>query len=95
MTEEKLLSHPETKHISYLRRLEKSVDVLTKIASISVFAVIGSFCTVLALFPLKTTETIFVSLQSGQQLVRLLPEQIDRSTLEQYIRSTLFEYTQF
>lgn len=94
MTEEKLLSQPETKHISYLRRLEKSVDVLTKIASVSVFAVIGSFCTVLALLPLKKTETVFVSLQNGQQLVRLLPEQIDRSTLEQYVRSTLFEYVE-
>lgn len=88
------LHQPETSNVSYLRRLEKSVGILTKISAVSVFAVVGSFCTVLALLPLKKTETVFVSLQSGQQLVRLLPEQIDRTTLEQYVRTTLFEYVE-
>lgn len=91
---EQTLEHPETSNIGYLRRLEKSVCVLTKISAVSVFAVVGSFCAVLALLPLKKTETVFVSLQSGQQLVRLLPEQIDRPTLEQYIRAVLFEYVE-
>ena len=58
------------------------------------FATVGSFCAVLALLPLKQTETVFVSMTDGAQIVRLLPEQIDRSTLEQYIRSTLTEYVE-
>lgn len=94
MSEEQILEQPETNNISYLRRLEKSVDVLSKIASASVFAVIGSFCTVLALLPLKQTETVFVSMTNGAQIVRLLPEQIDRTTLEQYVRTTLTEYVE-
>lgn len=95
MTSEKqeaTLEQPETSNISYLRRLEKSVNILTKIAAVSVFAVIGSFSTILALFPLKKTETVFVSMKDGQQMVRLLPQEIDRTTKEEYIRSVLFEY---
>ena len=92
--EEPTLDQPATNSASYLRRLEKSVAVLSKIAGASVFATVGSFCAVLALLPLKQTETVFVSMTNGAQIVRLLPEQIDRSTLEQYIRSTLTEYVE-
>lgn len=90
--EEPTLDQPATNSASYLRRLEKSVAVLSKIAGASVFATVGSFCAVLALLPLKQTETVFVSMTDGAQIVRLLPEQIDRSTLEQYVRSVLFDY---
>lgn len=92
--EEPTLDQPATNSASYLRRLEKSVAVLSKIAGASVFATVGSFCAVLALLPLKQTETVFVSMTNGAQIVRLLPEQIDRSTLEQYVRSTLTEYVE-
>lgn len=88
----KEVSQPKTRNISYLRQLEKTTSILSKITMISVFAVVGSFCTVLAMFPLKKTETVFVSLKSGEQLVRLLPEQVDRTVREQYIRTVLFEY---
>lgn len=87
-----LLKQPRTKNGSYVRQLEKSNKILSIISIVSVCAVIGSFSTVLALMPLKKTETVFVSMQTGAQMVRLLPEQIDRTTKEQYIRSTLFEY---
>ena len=86
------VEQPETSDSSYLRRLEKSVALLSKIASVSVFSVVGSFCVVLSLLPLKKTETVFVSLKDGQQMVRLLPQEIDRTTKEEYIRSVLFEY---
>lgn len=92
--EEPTLDQPATNSASYPRRLEKSVAVLSKIAGASVFATVGSFCAVLALLPLKQTETVFVSMTNGAQIVRLLPEQIDRSTLEQYVRSTLTEYVE-
>lgn len=92
--EEPTLDQPATNSASYLRRLEKSVAVLSKIAGASVFATVGSFCAVLALLPLKQTETVFVSMTNGAQIVRLPPEQIDRSTLEQYVRSTLTEYVE-
>lgn len=92
--EEPTLDQPATNSASYLHRLEKSVAMLSKIAGASVFATVGSFCAVLALLPLKQTETVFVSMTDGAQIVRLLPEQIDRSTLEQYVRSTLTEYVE-
>lgn len=92
--EKTTLDQPVTNGASYLRRLETSVAVLSKIAGASVFATVGSFCAVLALLPLKQTETVFVSMTGGAQIVRLLPEQIDRSTLEQYVRSTLTEYVE-
>lgn len=90
--EEPTLDQPATNSASYLRRLEKSVAVLSKIAGASVFATVGSFCAVLALLPLKQTETVFVSMKDGQQMVRLLPQEIDRTTKEEYIRSVLFDY---
>lgn len=86
------VEQPETANLGYLRRLEKSVALLSKIAAVSVFSVVGSFCVVLALFPLKKTETVFVSMKDGQQMVRLLPQEIDRTTKEEYIRSVLFDY---
>lgn len=86
------VEQPETTDLGYLRRLEKSVALLSKIAAVSVFSVVGSFCVVLALFPLKKTETVFVSMKDGQQMVRLLPQEIDRTTKEEYIRSVLFDY---
>ena len=90
--EEPTLDQPATNSASYLRRLEKSVAVLSKIAGASVFATVGSFCAVLALLPLKQTETVFVSMKDGQQMVRLLPQEIDRTTKEEYLRSVLFDY---
>ena len=90
--EEPTLDQPATNSASYLRRLEKSVAVLSKIAGASVFATVGSFCAVLALCPLKKTETVFVSMKDGQQMVRLLPQEIDRTTKEEYLRSVLFDY---
>ncbi len=90
--EEPTLDQPAANSASYLRRLEKSVALLSNIAAISVFSVIGSFCVVLALFPLKKTETVFVSMKDGQQMVRLLPQEIDRTTKEEYLRSVLFDY---
>lgn len=60
------VEQPETSDMSYLRRLEKSVALLSKIAAVSVFSVVGSFCVVLALLPLKKTETVFVSMKDGQ-----------------------------
>ena len=86
------VEQPETADLGYLRRLEKSVALLSKIAAVSVFSVVGSFCVVLALLPLKKTETVFVSMKDGQQMVRLLPQEIDRTTKEEYIRSVLFDY---
>ncbi|MBQ8347014.1 MAG: hypothetical protein IJY17_05375 [Alphaproteobacteria bacterium] len=86
------VEQPETTDLGYLRRLEKSVALLSKIAAVSVFSVVGSFCVVLALLPLKKTETVFVSMKDGQQMVRLLPQEIDRTTKEEYIRSVLFDY---
>lgn len=90
--EEPTLDQPAANSASYLRRLEKSVALLSNIAAISVFSVVGSFCVVLTLFPLKKTETVFVSMKDGQQMVRLLPQEIDRTTKEEYIRSVLFDY---
>ena len=90
--EEPTLDQPAANSASYLRRLEKSVAVLSKIAGASVFATVGSFCAVLALLPLKQTETVFVSMKDGQQMVRLLPQEIDRTTKEEYLRSVLFDY---
>lgn len=90
--EEPTLDQPATNSASYLHRLEKSVALLSNIAAISVFSVVGSFCVVLALFPLKKTETVFVSMKDGQQMVRLLPQEIDRTTKEEYLRSVLFDY---
>lgn len=90
--EEPTLDQPAANSASYLRRLEKSVALLSNIAAISVFSVVGSFCVVLALFPLKKTETVFVSMKDGQQMVRLLPQEIDRTTKEEYLRSVLFDY---
>lgn len=90
--EEPTLDQPATNSASYLRRLEKSVALLSNIAAISVFSVVGSFCVVLALFPLKKTETVFVSMKDGQQMVRLLPQEIDRTTKEEYLRSVLFDF---
>ena len=52
------VEQPETTDLGYLRRLEKSVALLSKIAAVSVFSVVGSFCVVLALLPLKKTETV-------------------------------------
>lgn len=90
--EEPTLDQPAANSASYLRRLEKSVALLSNIAAISVFSVVGSFCVVLALFPLKKTETVFVSMKDGQQMVRLLPQEIDRTTKEEYLRSVLFDF---
>ena len=45
------VEQPETTDLGYLRRLEKSVALLSKIAAVSVFSVVGSFCVVLALLP--------------------------------------------
>lgn len=37
------VEQPETTDLGYLRRLEKSVALLSKIAAVSVFSVVGSF----------------------------------------------------
>lgn len=88
-----VLEENPTSQKGYIRRLEQQNRFLSVFAGIAVAGILGTFSGIIALFPLKKTETIFVSLPKGEhQLVRLLPDEVDRGTREQWMRATLFEY---
>ncbi|MFC3230379.1 VirB8/TrbF family protein [Marinibaculum pumilum] len=78
---------------AYVRRLERLVKASWALAGLGV-GLAGSMGTVvLGLFPLKSTEHVLVQFdQPSAQLVRLIPERIDRRTEELLTEDVLRRY---
>ncbi|MGD9605536.1 MAG: VirB8/TrbF family protein [Bacilli bacterium] len=78
---------------NYTRLLEKSNRILSVISSVSTAGFVASLAGIVSLFPLKEKELVFVTFnKEDQQLVRLIPEGIDKTTLEQLTENYLREY---